>query len=166
MQLAAQVRAALSQIDKSRSAERIETLDTKIHKQANALRYVAGLMGIFGFIALILAAVGVYAVMAHSVMERRHEIGIRMALGARPAEVLRTVMSRGIALTAASLAIGIPLALALSLMLSSLLYGVRAWDLVTFIAVPLVLASIALAASYIPARRATRVDPTVVLRYE
>jgi len=127
---------------------------------------VAALMGIFGFVALVLAAVGVYGVMAYSVTERRHEIGIRMALGARQPDVLRSVMGRGLALAGVGVAIGAPLAMVLAQLLSSLLYGVSTWDATTFLGVPIVLAAIALVASYVPARRATRVDPLVALRYE
>jgi putative ABC transport system permease protein len=166
MQLAGSVRAAFSGIDKYRPIELAESMATKIRKQASGLRYVAGLMGTFGFFAVVLAAVGVYGVMAYSVGERRHEIGIRMALGARRADVLRNVMARGLGLTLTGLAIGLPLALALSQLLASFLYGVGTWDVTVFILVPVTLAAIALVASYIPARRATRVDPVVVLRYE
>ena len=139
---------------------------TKIRTQAAALRYVAALMGTFGTIALALAAVGVYGVMAYSVAERRHEIGIRMALGARRSNVLRNILGRGLRLTAAGLAIGVPAALALAQLLANFFYGVSTWDPMTFIGMPCTLAAIALVASYIPARRATKVDPVVVLRYE
>jgi putative ABC transport system permease protein len=114
----------------------------------------------------LLAAVGVYGVMAYSVNERRREIGIRMALGASRAEVLQAVMARGTVLTAGGLAIGTPLALVLARLASGLIYGVNAWDVATFIGVPLALAAIALTASYVPALRATRVDPLVALHYE
>jgi putative ABC transport system permease protein len=166
MQLVGSMRAALSGIDKDRPIELVESMATKIRKQSSGLRYIAGLMGTFGFFALVLAAVGVYGVMAYTVGERRHEIGIRMALGARRADVLRNVMGRGLGLTLTGLAIGLPLALALAQLLASFLYGVGTWDATVFIMVPMALATIALLASYIPARRATRVDPVVVLRYE
>jgi putative ABC transport system permease protein len=166
MQLVGSMRAALSGIDRDRPIELAESMATKIRKQASGLRYVAGLMGTFGFFALVLAAVGVYGVMAYSVGERRHEIGIRMALGARRSDVLRNVMGRGVGLTLTGLAIGLPLALVLAQLLASFLYGVGTWDVTVFIMVPMALATIALLASYIPARRATKVDPVVVLRYE
>ena len=160
------VREAISQIDKNRPVAQVESMATKIRTQASALRYVAALMGIFGMIALALAAVGVYGVMAYSVTERRQEIGIRMALGAQRADVLLNVLSRGFTLAAAGLAIGVPAALVLAQLLSNVFYGVSTWDAMIFVATPGALTAIALIASYIPARRATKVDPIVVLRYE
>jgi len=133
MQLAGPLRAAISSVDRDRPIELPESMATKIRKQASGLRYVAGLMGTFGFLALLLAAMGVYGVMAYSVGERRHEIGIRMALGARRADVLRNVMWRGLSLTLTGLAIGLPLALALAQLLASFLYGVSTWDAPVFV---------------------------------
>jgi putative ABC transport system permease protein len=160
------VRQAIAEIDKDRPVAQAESMATKIRTQAGALRYVATLMGIFGTIALALAAVGVYGVMAYSVTERRHEIGIRMALGAGRADVLFNILGRGLTLAATGLAVGVPAALAMAQLLSSFFYGVNTWDTMIFVATPCALAVIALVASYIPARRATKVDPIVVLRYE
>jgi putative ABC transport system permease protein len=114
----------------------------------------------------VLACVGVYGVMAYTVSERTREIGIRMALGAERVDVLRMVMGRGMVVTAAGLAIGFAIAIALARLLSSLIFGISATDWHIFLGIPLALAAAALAASYVPARRATRVDPVIALRYE
>ena len=115
-------------------------------------------------IALVLAAVGLYSVMAYSVTQRTQEIGIRMALGARPRDVLDDILRRGIALTVVGLLIGIAAALAVTHVVRSMLVNVRAADPVTFAGAALLLVLVALVASYVPARRATRVDPMVALR--
>jgi putative ABC transport system permease protein len=121
---------------------------------------------VFAILALVLAAVGIYGVLAFSVAQRTHEIGIRMALGARNADVLRMVLRRTAALVSAGLAIGTAGALAVTRVLAKFLFEVRPTDPLTFVVVVLVLAAAALAAGWIPARRATRVDPMVALRYE
>jgi putative ABC transport system permease protein len=138
----------------------------KITKQANALRYVAGLMILFGMAALVLCSVGVYGLMAYSVAERRHEIGIRMALGAARSNLLVTITGRGMKLTGIGLMVGIPAALALAQLLASLIYGVSPWDATIFTAAPLLLLVVAVIACYIPARRAIRIDPLVALHYQ
>jgi putative ABC transport system permease protein len=165
-QLFGAVGEQIREVDPGLPIERVETMSQKINDQTAGLRYVAELVGIFGAVALILAAAGVYGVMGYSVNERRGEIGIRMALGAQPHDVLRLVMRSGITLTLSGLVIGTVLALALTHLIANLFYGVSAWDGVAFTGMPALLAAIALMANYVPARKATRVDPMVALRYE
>jgi predicted permease len=126
----------------------------------------ASLLSTLGGLALLLAAVGLYSVMAYSVSQRTHEIGIRMALGAEPMHVLKLVVSQGSALTFAGIGLGLVAALAFTRLLASFLYGTTTTDPTTYIAVPSLLASVALLATFIPARRATKVDPMEALRYE
>jgi putative ABC transport system permease protein len=124
------------------------------------------LLALFAGMALTLAAVGIYGVIAYSVSQRTHEIGIRMALGAERADVVRMVIGQGMRMAAAGIAEGIAGAVALSRILSAQLYEVSATDAGTYMTVSLLLLAVALAATYVPARRATAVDPLVALRYE
>ena len=126
----------------------------------------AWLLAIFAGLSLTLAAIGIYGVMAYSVNQRTREMGIRMALGASRRDVLRLVVGHGLRLTAIGAAVGLAASLAASRLVSSLLFGVSATDVVTFVTVPVVLIAAALGASYLPALRATRIDPIVALRYE
>jgi putative ABC transport system permease protein len=129
-------------------------------------RFRTTLLSLFGAAALLLAAIGIYGVLAYTVAQQTREIGIRMALGAHPARVLRLVLGRGLRLAGAGTAIGVLAALLLTQLLSSLLFDVSATDPLTFAAVAALLLGVALLACYVPARRAMRVDPMVALRYE
>lgn len=132
----------------------------------SSLRFNTVALSIFAGLGLILATVGIYGVMAYSVGQRTHEIGIRMALGAQPGTVMRLVLGQGMLLVLIGVAVGLALSFGLTRILASLLYGVTATDPTTFVSVALVLSLVALLASYIPARRATKVDPLVALRDE
>jgi ABC-type antimicrobial peptide transport system permease subunit len=129
-------------------------------------RLAATLFGVFGAIGLILASVGLYGVISYSVGRRTREIGIRMALGAQAAQVQQLIIRQGMSMAAIAVVIGLPAAFALSKLFTSVLYGVRSDDPATFTVVPLILAMIALFACWLPARRAARVDPQIVLRCE
>jgi putative ABC transport system permease protein len=166
MQLAEPVRQVIAQVDPEEPAIETKTFQQVIKESVIGIAYVAVMMAVFGFIALLLASVGVYGVMAYSVSERTHEIGIRMALGAAPRDVLRMIVGRGLLLTTIGAAIGVPIAFVLARMLSSLIYGVTPGDIPTYSLVCAALGFVALVACYFPARRATRVDPLIALRYE
>jgi putative ABC transport system permease protein len=153
-------------IDKNLPLSHVQTYEQIIAGSVWQERFNLLLVGLFAALALVLAAVGIYGVMAYSVTERTHEIGIRMALGAKQGDVLRLVVREGMALAAIGAGIGLVGAFALTRFLSGLLYEVKADDPVVFAAVPLLFAVVALLASYIPARRATRVDPMIALRWE
>jgi ABC-type antimicrobial peptide transport system permease subunit len=130
------------------------------------VRTGARMFAIFGSVALLLATIGLYGVRAYSVATRTHEIGIRMALGAKPGDTLRMVLREGLLLTAIGLGIGLPLSMMLSKILATLLYGVTAFDAGVMSAAAMLLAMVSAFACYVPARRAAHVDPLVALRYE
>jgi ABC-type antimicrobial peptide transport system permease subunit len=131
-----------------------------------AQRFTMILLGVFAGLATLLACVGIYGVISYIAGQRTHEIGIRMALGAGPANVLRMMLGEAGKMALIGVGIGLVAALGLTHLMSKMLFGVSAQDPVTFVVVALVLAAVAIAACYIPARRATRVDPMVALRYE
>lgn len=166
LQYAAAVRSAIRKLDPDLPVERLQSLSGLIRSQASGLQYVAGLMGAFALLGLILAWVGVYGVMASSVTERWRELAIRMALGAPSGKLLFTIIGQAFLFSVIGMAAGLFLSLGLARLLSSLIYGVSAWDASTFLSVPILLAAVALLACYVPARRAIRMDPMVALRYQ
>ena len=164
--LATAIAHEVKALDKDQPVSDIRSLDQLVAGAVAQQRSAMVLLGAFASLALVLAAVGIYGVMAYSVTQRTHEIGLRMALGAQPGDVLSLVVGRGLILTLVGVGAGLAGALALTRFLSSLLYEVRPTDFGTFAAASLLLIGVAMLASYIPARRATRVDPMVALRYE
>lgn len=142
------------------------TMDEILAESVIQPRYQTILLSLSGIIALVLAAIGVYGVISYTVAQRTHEIGIRMALGAPRDEILKMVIGQGLRLTLIGGVIGITAAFGLTRFLSSLLYGVKPTDALTFAAVSLILIAVALLACYFPARRAAAVDPMIALRYE
>jgi putative ABC transport system permease protein len=153
-------------IDKDLPVTDIAAMPEIVDASVTQPRFQTLLLGSFGALALILAAVGIYGVISYSVIQRTHEIGIRMSLGAQPGQVLRLVMGQGAKLALAGVAVGIAAALALTRLMRSLLFEVNPADPLTFAAIAALLVAVALAACYIPARRAMRVDPMTALRYE
>jgi ABC-type antimicrobial peptide transport system permease subunit len=139
-------------------------MEDKVDAAASTPRFFTTLVSVFGALALTLAAVGLYGIVAYVVRQREREIGVRVALGATPAHVVGLMLRRGMKPVLVGLAVGIPLALLATRLLRSLLYEVSASDPVTFVGVAALLAAVALVASWLPSRRAARVDPTVALR--
>jgi len=164
--VAAGIREAVRSIDKNLPVTDIEPLNDALGQSISQERFRTFLLGSFSAIALALAAVGIFGVISYSTSQRTHEIGIRMALGARRSDVLRLILGQGTKLALFGLGIGIVAAFLLMRLMSSLLYGVSAMDPLTFACVTIILLSVALTACYIPARRATRVNPVVALRHE
>jgi len=160
------MRALVQSIDTSQPIERIQTVSDLLSRAVAQPRLVALLLGSFSALSLVLVAVGIYGVISYSVGRRTHEIGIRMALGAQPADVVKLVVGQGLKLIGVGLAIGSLSAVLATRALRSLLFEVRPTDPLTFLGVAVVLSLVAVAACYLPARRATRVDPIVALRYE
>jgi putative ABC transport system permease protein len=144
----------------------VKTMRQQINTSVWPQELGCGVLGAFGLLALLLAAVGIYGMMSFVVAQRTHEIGIRMALGAARRDVMKSVLVQALRLVLAGIAIGLVGALALTRFIASLLFGVKPTDPVTFVGVSLILTGVAVLASYIPARRAARVDPMVALRYE
>jgi putative ABC transport system permease protein len=153
-------------LDPELPAFEFKTMEQRLSDSLSRRRFSTFLLGVFAVVALVLAAIGIYGVLAYSVTQRTQEIGIRMALGAQPGKIMMMVVRNSLLLVVLGVAIGLAGALALTRVMSSLLYGVSATDTLTFVAPPLILGVIALLASYFPARRAARVDPTIALRSE
>ena len=161
-----EARSLVTGVDPDMPIFAVKTHARVIHESVLGLKYVASILSVTGLLALVLSCAGIYGVMAYSVSERTHEIGVRMALGARAADVLRMVLGRGLILTGIGLTIGIALSVAMARAIAGLIFGVGATDFTTFGLVVACLAGVALLACWIPARRAARVDPMVALRYE
>jgi predicted permease len=164
--LAPSIRAAIRSLDKGVPISDVQTMDEVVSESTAQSRFYLVLLGVFAIVAVILAGVGIYGVMSYSVSRRTQEIGIRMSLGAQPQDVLKLVVVHGIMQAISGVVVGLVGALALTRLMRGLLYGTRATDPMTFTAVATLLSMVAIAASYLPARRATKVDPMVALRDE
>ena len=160
------VRKEVQAIDPDQPIAAVKSMTEWVDSSVAAPRYRTTLLALFAALAMILAATGIYGVMSYSVAQRTHEIGVRMALGARRADVLKLVVRQGMVLTIAGVIVGLLGAFALTRVMSSLLFGVTTKDPITFVAVAVLLVAVAFIASFVPARRATKVDPLVALRYE
>lgn len=164
--LVAPIRGEVQAVDKDQPLGNVRTLEALVAESVAPRRFSLLLAGVFAGVALLLGSVGLYGVLSYVVTQRAREIGIRMALGAQRGDVLRLIISQGMRLVLTGVAAGMAAALALTRLMSSLLFGVSATDPLTFILIALLLLVVALVACYLPARRATRVDPLIALRYE
>jgi len=158
------VRAQIAAVDPDQAISNIRTVEELVANSRKQSRFTMFLLGAFSIAAMALAMIGMYAVLAYSVAGRRQEMAIRLALGARREDILMLVVRQGFALTAAGIVLGMIAALVLTRLMSSLLYRVSAYDLTTFALVPLIFLVIGMMASYLPARRATKVPPAEALR--
>jgi putative ABC transport system permease protein len=164
LSLATPVRNAIWAVDKDQTVANIDSMEHIVAGAVARQRFSMLLLAIFAAVALVLAAVGIYGVMSYSVAQQTREIGIRMALGAQRSDVLRMTVRQGLRLVGFGLGIGLVAAFILTRVMASLLFGISATDPLTFISISLVLLAVAILASYIPALRATRVDPMIALR--
>jgi putative ABC transport system permease protein len=164
--LAAAMRKQVLEMDSQQAVTDVMRMDEVVSRSVWQPRFYTILFSVFAVVALILGSVGIYGVMSYSITQRTHELGIRMALGAQTSDVLKLVIGRGLILTLIGVGIGLGGALALTRLMTSLLFGVSATDPLTYAGVAALLTAVSLAACYIPARRATKIDPMVALRYE
>jgi len=166
MGLAKLIQREVASMDKDQPVANIKTMENFFAASVAPRKFSVFLITVFAGIALVLSSIGIYSVISYSVSQRRNELGIRMALGAQARDILKLVMGQGFKLIALGILIGLAAALAATRLLASLLFQVSTKDPFIFIGISLILAFVALLASYIPARRATRVDPIRALRYE
>jgi putative ABC transport system permease protein len=164
--LAGAIRNEVQSLEKNLPLSNPERMSDRVANSLYAARMGAILLAVFGGLALLLASIGLYGVMSFAVARRTRELGIRIALGARPGDVFRMVLRQGMTLVIAGLVLGVVVAAAVTRLLASFLYGVSTTDAFTFTAIPVLLTLVALLACYLPARRATRVEPLIALRYE
>jgi putative ABC transport system permease protein len=164
LSLATSVRNAIWAVDKDQPVAAIDTMDHIVSEAVARQRFTMLLLGLFATLALLLASVGIYGVMSYSVAQRTREIGIRIALGARRSDVLQMTVKQGLKLVGAGMILGLVAAFFLTRVLATLLFGISATDPLTFLGISLVLLVVAVLASYVPALRATRVDPITALR--
>jgi putative ABC transport system permease protein len=160
------LRGVIQAVDKDQPVYNVKTMDQYLSESISQQHFNALLLITFGIVAIVLATIGVYGLMAYSVAQRTHEIGIRMALGAQHSDVLKLVVGQGMVLGLIGVTVGLIASFALTGVMSSLLYQISATDPITFIGLPLLLVAVVLVASYIPAHRATKIDPIIALRYE
>jgi putative ABC transport system permease protein len=161
---AAAARGAVLEADRDQPVGRIRTMKAVVGQSVSSRRFTVALVGTFAVLAFVLSLVGLYAVVSHSVAERTSEMGLRVALGASPAALLRLVMSEGLTLAGAGVAFGLIGAFLMTRFMAAMLFGVAPHDTLTFVVVPLLLLTAAAAGCLVPARRAMRVDPIVALR--
>jgi putative ABC transport system permease protein len=166
LRFSAAVKDRIWSVDKDQPVSRVQSMDQVLSDSVSRRRLYAVLLGVFAWVALLLAAAGIYGVVSYSVAQRTREIGIRVALGAERVDVLWLIIAQAAKLALTGELLGILLALAITRLMASLLFGTSAADPLTFAGAPVVLSAVALAACYIPARRAIRVDPMVALRHE
>jgi len=166
LSLAEPARKVIRSLDRELPITQVRLMSTVVHQTFARQQFSAVLLGGFSLAALLLAAIGIYGVLAYSVTQRTREIGVRVALGAEPGTIIRLILSSGARMVMVGSLVGLAAALALSGVLKSLLYGIGPRDPLTFLAAPVVLATVALMAAYLPARRASRVSPMEALRTE
>ncbi len=164
--IANDVKAAVAALDKNVAVSQIETMDQAVADLNAQPRFESWLLGSFAGLAILLAALGIYGVMSYSVSRRTHELGVRMALGAAQGDVVRLVVRQAMTLALIGALCGLVAAVALTRMMSSVLYGVQPFDLPTYVVAAVAISGVALVAGYIPARRATRINPVTALRSE
>jgi putative ABC transport system permease protein len=166
MSLVSAIRSRIADMDRDLPLSNMRTMEQILSESILRPRFNMLLITIFAVVAMVLASVGIYGVISYSVSQRTHEIGVRIALGAQPRDIFKMVVGQGMKLALAGVGVGLVFAFVSTRVMVSLLYGVQATDPLTFVAIPAALTAVVIMSSYIPARRATKVDPMISLRYE